>query len=686
MTLLIAGVVALLAVAASSLLSPRLRVASPLILVVAGIVVSFLPFIPTIHVDPEWILAGVLPPLLYSASVSMPSMNFRRELTAIGGLSVVLVVLSSVILGLFFALVIPGLGIWWGIALGAIVSPTDAVATSIVKRVGVSGRVVSVLEGESLLNDATALVLLRSAIAGAAASVSLWGVLGTFAYSVVIASILGVVVGQLNLWVRAKISDSTVNTVVSFTVPFLASIPAELLGASGLVAAVVAGLVTGHGAARRLPPQHRLSDTQNWRTVELVLEGVIFLVMGLELSGLITQVRVEHAGVAAAFGVAALALALTVAVRAGYIFPLLASLRRRSRRGEGFKSQLDVMKQRFDARDAALNAIGPSGDGLPDPEQRRLALEQLRVAADSATSPGSAGGVGVPAAVTPGTAIPVGYARPDDRLNRGRSRRRRPRKPPSEKRIAWMRTRTIRTLADIDYYLDAPLGWREGGVLVWAGMRGAVTLAAAQTLPENTPNRSLLVLIAFALAAFSLIVQGGTLSAVVKWLKPASPDTEATDEERRQIIELLRKVASDVMAASTAAEAAPDAERGDFELDAAEPDAAEADATEPDATESDVTESDDIEPDAAEPEATESDDVEPDAVEEVATASSVDPTFSADRRLWKQRALDIIEAQRSALLDASDDGIFSAEVLNRTLANLDADQISIELKGAPPEI
>ena len=229
--MLIAAVLGLLAIAAAQAVGGRLRLAAPLVLVLIGIIVSLLPFVPAVVIDPEWILVGVLPPLLYSASVSMPAMDFRREFTAISGLSVVLVVGSSVALGLFFAWVIPGIGLAWGIALGAIVSPTDAVATSIVRKVGVSSRVVSILEGESLLNDATALVILRAGIAGAAVSVSLWRVFGQFAYAVAVAVLIGVVVGRLNLRVRAKVHDATINTVLSFTVPFLASIPAERIGA-----------------------------------------------------------------------------------------------------------------------------------------------------------------------------------------------------------------------------------------------------------------------------------------------------------------------------------------------------------------------------------------------------------------------------------------------------------------------
>ena len=239
------------------------------------------------------------------------------------------------------------------------------------------------------------------------------------------------------------------NTVISFTVPFLASIPAELLGASGLVAAVVAGLVTGHGAARRLPPQHRLSDSQNWRAVELVLEGAIFLLMGLELFGIITEVQYRNDGLGPAAGRRVRRLRAD-ARRARRLCRRRCSpaSSRRARRSEQVKPRLDVMQQRLD-------------------------------------SPGP---------------------RPPDRPGS-----RRP--APGPEQIERAKTHTRRVLADIDYLLATPLGWREGGVLVWAGMRGAVTVAAAQTLPAETPDRAFLVLVAFVVAAMSLLIQGGTLSA-----------------------------------------------------------------------------------------------------------------------------------------------------------------------------
>jgi NhaP-type Na+/H+ or K+/H+ antiporter len=161
---LVAAVLGVVAIVAVNSLAPRVGVAAPLVLVLLGVGVSFLPFVPAIEVEPEWILGVVLPPLLYSSAVSMPTMDFRRDFRIISTLSVVLVVVSAVVVGFVVSWLVPDVGLAAGIALGAIVSPTDAVATSIVRRAGVSPRIVTVLEGESMLNDASALVVLRAAI------------------------------------------------------------------------------------------------------------------------------------------------------------------------------------------------------------------------------------------------------------------------------------------------------------------------------------------------------------------------------------------------------------------------------------------------------------------------------------------------------------------------------------------
>ena len=449
-------------------------------------------------------------------------------------------------------------------------SPTDAVATSIIKRTPVSKRVVAILDGESLLNDATALVLLRTAIVATAASFSFWGAVGTFAYSVVVAVIFGAVVGWLNLQVRKRVTDPTVNTVISFAVPFAAAIPAEMLGASGLVAAVVAGLVTGIRAPRVLSPQNRLSDSQNWRTVELVLEGVVFLTMGLQISSIVASVENDHAGVGPAVLIAIGALVLTILVRAAYVAPLLGILARRGKRIGPLRERLEGMEQKLGTPDGTQEA-------WDEVNQRR----QTR---------------GVRPGGEPG----------------GRATSR----PPSERRLNMFARRVTQGLADIRYFARQPLGWREGTAVVWAGMRGAVTVAAAQTLPEDTPQRSVLVLIAFVVAALSLLVQGGTIGPLVRRLAPktdaaAEPSAEE-DDERSQIFELLRDSLTSI------------------------PQPPEL------------------------------------------TSGERSPELFGVLRAYR---LEVIEAQRSALLDARDNGTFDADVLAEELANLDASQIALEMRS-----
>lgn len=197
--LLITGVLLFVIIAAADVLGPRLGLAAPLLLVLVGVGLSLIPATHGVEVDPEIILQGILPLLLYAAAVSMPTMSFRRDFGAISGLSVLLVIITSLLLGLLFQWLIPDLGFAWGVALGAIVSPTDAVATSIIKGGPVPRRVVVRLEGEGLLNDATALVMLRTAIVASAAGFSFWGVVGSLAYSVALAALVGSVVGVANL-------------------------------------------------------------------------------------------------------------------------------------------------------------------------------------------------------------------------------------------------------------------------------------------------------------------------------------------------------------------------------------------------------------------------------------------------------------------------------------------------------
>lgn len=605
MEALVVVIIAVLVIALATAIAPKVGIAGPLALVLIGGAVSMVPFVEIPAIDPEWILVGVLPPLLYSAAVALPAIEFRRDFGPIAGLSFLLVILSSVLLGVFFVAVIPGIHPAIAVALGAILSPTDAVATSIVKRLGVSRRVVTMLEGESLLNDATALVLLRTMIASVAVATSLGGdtrvgagFLPAFAWGVLVAVVVGALVGYLNLRLRALVKHSAANTAIGFVVPFIAYIPTEELGGSGLVAAVVAGIVTGQGAARWFTPEQRRSDEHNWRTIELVLEGAVFLVMGLELRGIVDENIENHNGLGTGIAIAAGALAIILGVRAGYV-SLLVWLQSRRARGRQ-RSRLQAMSERIDQLASGEAPLaGGFGDGGPSGGMR---------AAPSA----------------PGR-------------SRGR-RRREPRNlddPRVQRRLGSMRSRVSRALRDLDYYQASPLGWKHGVIIVWAGMRGVVTLAAAQTLSrDDTDDRALLVFIAFAVAVGSLMLQGFTLPWLVRLLRLESPGDESLDRAEQSALD------GELRDAAVAALSSPDLRRRDGTEFSTE------------------------------------------LVERVGSRL-VDPPDETDalrtRDLLELR-LAMIEAMRVRLNRLSAGGGYSTPALRHALAELDADQLSIELR------
>jgi CPA1 family monovalent cation:H+ antiporter len=275
------GAVAVIGVTA---LAPRTGVSAPLILVLLGIGISLLPAVPAVEIAPEWILAGVLPPLLYSTAVSLPTMDFRRDLAAIGGLSVVLVVVTAVLLGLVFSALLPGLGLAGGIALGAIVSPTDAVATSIVRKLGAPPRVVTVLEGEGLLNDGTALVLLRAAIlAGVAGSFSPWEAGGRLALNIVGGVAVGLAIGYLIRRVRRVLDNPPLEVTIAFLTGYFAFLPASALGVSGVLAVVTAGVYMGWYTPELTTVQTRLQGQAFWEILTFLLNVLLFGLVGLQL-------------------------------------------------------------------------------------------------------------------------------------------------------------------------------------------------------------------------------------------------------------------------------------------------------------------------------------------------------------------------------------------------------------------
>ena len=484
----VAVVVVAIVVALSSV-SDRLGIAPPLILMVVGAGVSFLPFLTIPVIEPHWILVVILPPLLYGVAISMPTVDLRRDFSAVGALAVILVVISAVIFGFIIHWIIPDISVALGVALGAILSPTDAAATTIVKRMGVPSRVGLILSGESLLNDATALVLLRSAIAATAATISFWEMVGQFIWAVIAAVAIGIVVGWAGVRVRRLVHQPAPATAISLLIPFVAYVPSELIDTSGFVAVVAAGLTAAQLGPKHLDARQRVSERENWHTIEFLLEGAVFLGIGLELYSLVVDVRNTRDTLQEAVAIAALSMLILLVLRLIFTSILVqqttANIKLRARtyaRWRRLRQQTDE-EMPIRRREQAFRK-----------QRQRLANRMDR--ADKATQ-----------------------IRLKTRIDR-------------------LQARFRRYYYDVDHLLREPMGMKHAAALTWAGMRGVVTLGAAQTLPWEAPHRSLLILVAFMVAAGSLVLQGGTLPWVIKLLGLANADATPEGEWPRLLEEL----------------------------------------------------------------------------------------------------------------------------------------------------
>jgi monovalent cation/hydrogen antiporter len=306
-------VVAVLAVTA---IARRLDWSAPLCLIGVGVIASYIPGVPEYHLSPEVVLVGLLPPLLYSAAIQTSLLDYRRLRGPIALLSVGLVVFTTFGVGLVAWLVVPGLPLAAGIALGAVVAPPDAVAASAVaRRVGMPRKLVRLLEGESLFNDAAALVALRTAIAAIAGSVTLWQVGLDFVLAAVGGGVVGVVVGIGASYVRNRLEDLVTDTALSFAVPFVAYILAEEIHGSGVLAVVASGIILGHKSPTILSGQARIASTHNWQTIQFLLENMVFLLIGLQVRQFGEQVADSSLTGWAITGICAAVLGATIVTR-----------------------------------------------------------------------------------------------------------------------------------------------------------------------------------------------------------------------------------------------------------------------------------------------------------------------------------------------------------------------------------
>jgi Na+/H+ antiporter len=314
---LVASVLAVTAVAG------RLDIPAPLVLVVAGIGASYIPGMPQVHLHEEVVLLGLLPPLLYSVAIQTSLVDFNTNRRPILLLSVGLVIFTTAGVGLLVHSLLPGLGWPAAIAIGAVVAPPDAVAaTAVGRRIGLPRRVVTILEGESLLNDATALVALRTAIAAAGASVTALDVGVDFVRAAGGGVLIGIAFFVVVAWLRKRVTDPLMDVGISLVVPFAAYISAEKAEASGVIAVVVAGLLLGHKSPILQDAQSRIAERTNWRTIAFILENAVFLLIGLQADWLLADVEKSDLSATRIAAVCGLTLVAVIVLRMVWVFPV----------------------------------------------------------------------------------------------------------------------------------------------------------------------------------------------------------------------------------------------------------------------------------------------------------------------------------------------------------------------------
>ncbi|WP_072803814.1 Na+/H+ antiporter [Rhodococcoides yunnanense] len=315
---LVALAIGVLAVAA---LAERLDVPPPLLLIVVGVAVSYVPGIPEVHLEPEIVLLGLLPPLLYATAIQSSLVDFNANRRSILLLSVVLVAVTTFVVGVIVHAILPGISWPAALAIGAVVAPPDAVAaTAIGRRIGLPRRVVTILEGESLLNDATALVALSTAIFALGHSVHAWRVGLDFLLAAGGGIGIGLVTFVLVARLRRRLTNPVLDTAISFVVPFGAYLLAEEIHASGVLAVVIAGLLLGHKAPILQSAQSRIAERINWRTIAYILENAVFLLIGLQASWLLRDVGTSSLSAMTIVAVCAATLVGVIAVRMLWVF------------------------------------------------------------------------------------------------------------------------------------------------------------------------------------------------------------------------------------------------------------------------------------------------------------------------------------------------------------------------------
>ncbi|HWE25386.1 MAG TPA: Na+/H+ antiporter [Myxococcales bacterium] len=324
----------LLFVALFAAVARRLQTPYPIALVIAGLLLGFIPGIPRINLDPDIVFFVLLPPLLYAAAWTTSWRDFSYNLISISFLAVGLVAFTVLAIGAVAHAWFPAFDARLGIVLGALVAPTDAVAaTTIARRLGLPRRIVDVLEGESLVNDATGLLALEFGMAmvmhgetpGAGAAILRLSWLAAGGIGV------GLVIGRIVEWIELHIDDAPIEFTISILVPYAAYFAGESVRASGILAVVATGLYLSRRSSRFFSPRVRIQLFSVWNALVFVLNGVAFVLIGLQLPYVVAGIRGRY-GWGPLLWSAAIFSAIVILLRLLWVFPgahLAYFLRRR---------------------------------------------------------------------------------------------------------------------------------------------------------------------------------------------------------------------------------------------------------------------------------------------------------------------------------------------------------------------
>ena len=374
----------------------KIGIPYPIFLTLGGLLIGLIPGLPAIELEPELVFLIFLPPILVSAGFFTPVRDFKSNLRSITLLAVGLVLFTTVVVAAVARWLLPELPWPACFALGAIVAPPDAVAaTSVAKRLNLPRRLITVLEGESLVNDASALVALRVAVAaGLTGAFSLGGAALDFIVASGGGILIGLAVGWLMAQLLARTEDSPIEILATFVGSFAAYIIGERLHVSGVLACVVLGIYIGRASARVMSAETRVNAGAVWNLVVFLFNGLVFILIGLQLPVVLRHLNTENRG-ALAIGAVGVCLAAIV-TRIIWVFPgtyLPRYLRREDPRGRPLPFLADDRRAGVDrdARDRFAGGGAGAAERVPRPRPNPVS--------DVLRHSGDARGPGVDAAV-----------------------------------------------------------------------------------------------------------------------------------------------------------------------------------------------------------------------------------------------------------------------------------------------